>query len=339
MDLRNCDCMRLMDDLGDKSQHLIIADPPYFEIKGEFDFIWESFGAYLKDVEKWAIGIKRILADNGTLFWWGYSLKIAYVQIILDKYFHLENSLIWQKIDSMQIQYYSPESARTFNSHNERLLMYSNDYSPGDWNKTGGERVFEEKIKPRHPFAIYLRSEFEKAKLSQKEIAKLFPSRTGGLTGCVSNWLNGDNTPTQEQYLKIREYVNGKFLKKEYDFLKKEYDELKNQYEDLRIEYENQRRFFHNEMKFEEVLRFPQEANETSKWSHPTQKPPKLCRALIRTASKKGQNLFIPFLGSGAEAVEGLNHGLNVTGSELDPEHFKTVLKRINEETIQASLF
>ena len=29
--------------LPDKFANLIIADPPYFEVKGEFDFIWDSF--------------------------------------------------------------------------------------------------------------------------------------------------------------------------------------------------------------------------------------------------------------------------------------------------------
>jgi len=332
MDLRNCDCMDLMKELDPKSQHLIIVDPPYFEVKGEFDFKWKSFEDYLKDVEKWVIEIKRILADNGTLFWWGNSKKIAYSQIILDKCFHLENSIIWRKIDSMQIQYYSPDLARTFNTHNERLLMYSNDYEPSDWNKTGTERFFEEKIKPNHPFAIYIKSEFKKAGVSNREIAKLFPSKTGGLTGCVSNWLNGDNTPTKEQYLKIRDHLNGKYLRTEYEYLRTEY-------EDLRTEYEDQRRYFNNVMKYEDVLEFSQESHETAQHKHPTQKPPKLCRAIIHTCSRKGQNLFIPFMGSGVEVVEGFNYGLNVTASELDLDYYTTALNRIKEETKQISLF
>jgi len=115
----------LDNSLPDACASLIIADPPYFEVKGEFDFIWPDFAAYLADVERWAIECKRILKPNGTLFWWGNSKKIAYSQVILDKYFNLENSLVWRKIDSMQYQYYSPAQARTFNTHTERLLMYS----------------------------------------------------------------------------------------------------------------------------------------------------------------------------------------------------------------------
>jgi len=339
LDLRNMDCMGLMRGLPDSSQHLIIVDPPYYEVKGEFDFIWESFDDYLSDVAEWAKECTRILADNGTLFWWGHAKKIAYTQIIIDKHLSLCNSLVWEKVDSMQCQYYSPELARTFNTHNERLLMYSKDYEPGDWNKTGLERVMEEHVKPRHPFALYMRSEIERAQVDRKDIAALFPSKTGKLTGCVSNWLNGDNVPTRAQYLKIREYLNGDFLRKEYEELRKEYEELRKEYEELRKEYEELRRVFNNDLKLTDVLRFSQEASVTGKHKHPTQKAPTLTRALVRTCSKPGQNCFIPFLGSGTEAIAAWGCGLNVTGSELDPDYYAAMMERIDKETRQQELF
>ena len=57
--------------LPDKTVQLLIADPPYFQVKGDFDFIWKSFDDYLKDVEIWVKECKRLLADNGTLFRYG----------------------------------------------------------------------------------------------------------------------------------------------------------------------------------------------------------------------------------------------------------------------------
>jgi len=42
--------------------------------------------------------------------------------------------------------------------------------------------------------------QLEKSGLSQKNIAKHFPSKTGGLTGCVWNWANGSNVPTLKQW-------------------------------------------------------------------------------------------------------------------------------------------
>ena len=39
----------LKNNLPDGCADLIIADPPYFETKGEFDFIWPTFEDYLKE--------------------------------------------------------------------------------------------------------------------------------------------------------------------------------------------------------------------------------------------------------------------------------------------------
>ncbi len=56
--------------LPNKCASLIITDPPYFEVKGKFDFIWANREDYLAYVELWAKEFKRLLVDNGTLFWW-----------------------------------------------------------------------------------------------------------------------------------------------------------------------------------------------------------------------------------------------------------------------------
>jgi len=59
-------------------------------------------------------------------------------------------------------------------------------------------------------FCRYMEREFERGGVTRKEIAELFPSRTGRLTGCVSNWLLGYNIPTEEEYQRIAEYLQAK---------------------------------------------------------------------------------------------------------------------------------
>ena len=162
----------LNNTLPDKCANLIIADPPYFEVKGAFDFVWEDMQQYLKDCVKWVTECKRLLADNGTLFWYGYAKNIAYSQVILDEYFEFLNFITWVKKDGMQYQYYSVDTARMFTPNNERLLMYENKYNKED-----------------NPFAKYLRTQIEANKIKLGEIQVLYPSKTGGLTGCVSNWI------------------------------------------------------------------------------------------------------------------------------------------------------
>ena len=313
--------------LPDKSVQLIIADPPYFEVKGEFDFVWKSFDDYLQDVEKWAIECKRILADNGTLFWWGHAKKIAYTQVILDKYFNLENSIVWEKIDSIQMTMGSIDVNRSFTTHNERILMYSNEVG-----MTGLEMIMEEHIKPKHPFSKYLREEFEKAKVTAKEIAKLFPSASGGLTGCVSNWLNGDNVITEEQYNKIRNYLNGEYLRKEYEELRKEYEEL-------RKEYEEQRRYFYNELKLSEVFTFSQEGHITKQYDHETKKPEKLTRALILTCSRENDLVFVPFAGSGTECAMAIKEKRRFIGFDVNEKYVEMANKRVRKIASEPTLF
>jgi len=300
--------------LEDKSVQLIIADPPYFEVKGQFDFIWDSFDDYLKDVEKWAIECKRLLADNGTLFWWGMDRKLAYSQVILDKYFNLIGTPVWEKPSNPN----EWDTRRTFPERAaERILMYEKS---GD--KTGEEIVFEKFLKPRNPFSKYLKEQFKKANITNREISKLFPSKTGALTGCVSNWLNGDNVITQEQYLKIRNFLNNKYLLKEYEELRKEYEEL--------------RRPFNNYLSLTDVFRFPRENN---KFKHDTKKPEKLTRALINTCSRKGDLVLVPFAGSGTECAMAAKEGRKFIGFDIEPNYVEMANTRCSEHLKQTSLF
>lgn len=54
----------------------------------------------------------------------------------------------------------------------------------------------------------YLKQSRELKKLSQKDIAQSFLSKTGGLTGCVWNWENGANIPTLEQWDKLKQLLD-----------------------------------------------------------------------------------------------------------------------------------
>ena len=331
----NEDCLETMNRIDDKSINLIIADFPYFEVKGDFDFIWKDFNEFLEWVEVCAKEFKRILADNGSLYVYGHAKKIAYKQIIFDKYFNLENVIKWLKTDCQtRIGY---ENFNSYPPVTEHILFYSNGF-----NMTGLEMITEEYIKPNNPFSKYLKEEFKKAKVSNKEIATLFPSKTGGLTGCVSNWLNGDNVITEEQYLKVRYFLNNNYLLKPYEDLRKEYEDLRKEYEDLR-------RPFNNKHRVDDVIALAQDVHITGTYKHPTQKTPRLSKILVETSSKENDLVYIPFGGSGTELEQ--CHLLNrkYIGSELEKKYCDMIEDRIknakgevglfSEEMIQGSLF
>ena len=287
----------LNNELPDKCADLIIADPPYFEVKGAFDFVWNSFDDYLKDVEKWAVECKRILKDNGTLFWYGDAKKIAYSQIIFDKYFELLSNVTIHIYDR-QTNKIRKEDARSFINTTERVLMYSNE----TFNLT--QCVFH--------IRDYIRSEIEKSKgkIIFKEINKALGTATNGggvASACLSLSKSEPAMITKEMYLKLQEYCKP-FLRKEYEELRKEYEEL--------------RRVFNPKEQYKmDVLRFSQEGHKTGKFDHDTVKPEKLTRVLIQTCSKKGQTLVVPFAGSGTECAMGIKEGLNVYGFEIEPKY------------------
>ncbi len=66
------DVLKYLKKLESNSTDLIIADPPYFEVYGEFDFgKFKNEKEYVQWCKKWLKECKRILKDTGTIILWG----------------------------------------------------------------------------------------------------------------------------------------------------------------------------------------------------------------------------------------------------------------------------
>jgi DNA modification methylase len=297
--------------LPDKCANLIIADPPYFEVKGSFDFVWKSFDDYLKDVEKWAIECKRILADNGTLFWYGHAKRIAYAQIIFDKHFNLINNLVWNKGSFMGLE--ESEGLRSFAPCTERILMYGLQQE----DLTGKHY---EKVK------FYFWEEYEKSGLTLKTANELMGLATTGAN--LAGELFGKNRdrfcfPTYEKYTLLQK---SGFFKKPYEELRKEYEEL--------------RRPFENSFKLQEIITYGNEATKTgAKYDHDTCKPEKLTRALILTCTRKNDLVVVPFAGSGTECAMSAKEGRKFIGFDIESKYVEMSNKRCKLILSQPQLF
>lgn len=317
----NCDFLE--NKLPDKCANLIIADPPYFETKGDFDFIWKSFEEYLKDVERWAIECKRLLSDNGTLFWYGSSKNIAYSQIIFDKYFRLLNNLVWDKGNFMGLE--KSNTLRSFAPCTERILMYASNIE----DLTGEQFIEREYIAKRNPFSIVLKNARIEKGVSINAIAeygKFYKNVNHG--GMVTNWEKGYAIPNIEQWNILMNYLS---IKEDYEQLKIEYDNLRLIYENERLEFEKKRRYFSNSFGLQEVLRFSNEAAKTGrKYEHDTVKPETLTRALILTCSRPDDFIIIPFVGSGTECAMAFKENRNFIGFDIEQKYVKIANGRIS---------
>jgi site-specific DNA-methyltransferase (adenine-specific) len=174
-------------------------------------------------------------------------------------------------------------------------------------------------------FGAYLASEFERAGVARKQVAGLFPSASGGLTGCVSNWLIGYNCPTAEQYEKMRELLGDGFLRREY--------------EDLRREYEDLRRPFKldDKLQWGDVWDFDPPPPTFGK--HPCEKPLALLKHILIVSTKPDALVLDAFMGSGTTGDAALQLGRNFIGIERDPHWFDIACKRIEQAQRQGDFF
>ena len=308
--------------LPDKSVQLIIADPPYFEVKGAFDFVWPSFDAYLSDVERWAQECKRVLADNGTLFWYGHAKKIAYAQIVFDRDFNLVNNLVWRKLECQTLRN-QPSAQRSFAPVTERILMYSNETDGiGESEKNYQLQIGRKHTEIMEPIISYMIGEMKAAGYDCPRINK----ETG--TCMSSHWFARTSQwclPTKEWYAKLQKLFNGEYLRKEYEELRKEYEEL--------------RRPFNMDTLITDVLEYSQESHITKAYEHETKKPEGLTRMLIQTCSRPNDIVLAPFAGSGTECAMAIKEGRRCIGFDIEPKYVEMANKRIEKHLSQPTIF
>jgi site-specific DNA-methyltransferase (adenine-specific)/adenine-specific DNA-methyltransferase len=65
------------------------------------------------------------------------------------------------------------------------------------------------------------------------------------------------------------------------------------------------------------------------KVNHPTQKPLSISSRIVQHFSNQGDNILVPFVGSGSECVAAMTNGRNYTGFELNPEYISIAQERI----------
>jgi DNA modification methylase len=72
---------------------------------------------------------------------------------------------------------------------------------------------------------------------------------------------------------------------------------------------------------------------------HPTTKPLAWMRWAVLLASKPGDTILDPFMGSGTTGVAAIQTGRNFIGTELDADYFAIAQRRCHEATLQPQLF
>jgi site-specific DNA-methyltransferase (adenine-specific) len=318
IELRKGDCLELMKDIKDKSIDLVIIDPPYNIKKDTWDDI-VNYEEWMKEV---ILELQRVLKDKGSFYMFHSEIQVIsdFIVFFRDKTnFIFKQFIVWNKRFSPSNKkgfldgYVSVDNLRNYQQMAEYCLYYTFQ------DETGLSKIINLCTKPS---ASYLKSELKKANITAREISKLFPSKTGGLTGCVSNWLTGKSFIMKWQYEKIKNHLNNKYLRREYEDLRREYEDLRREYEDLRYVFNNQKT--HHSVWNYDIA---------NKQGHITPKPIKMIENMIKHSSNESDVVLDCFAGSGTigKACQNLNR--NCIMIEREEEYCKVIKERLQLKT------
>jgi len=338
----NLDAMEMLKQIDDQSVDLVVIDPPYFQVmtsdwKGE-KYDWDKTHKTIEEYQNWIkeLGeeIKRVLKSTGSFYVFADDKVCAYVQIILDKLFNLENSITWVKPNNLTIKGWT--QYRSYAPITEKILFYSKEIQ-----KTGLQQIYDNKecflsIKK------YFKDEKTKSGLTNKDFNLMFSEYTNK-EGCkdrsVIEHYFGNNQwvfPTKEIYENILQKTG--FFQRTYKSLEEEYVKLKQQYDGLIEGYESLRRHFNPKNNFTDVWTFNIMGGKESLGKHPTQKPITIIKRIIETSSKEGNLIIDCFVGSGttAKACQELNR--NFICGDNNKEYVELTNQRLQQQPLKFAL-
>lgn len=176
------DMLDMLDVVEENSIDSIVTDPPY-----ELNFMnkgWDNAGISFKK-ETWEQCFKALKPGGHLLAFGGTRTYHRIACAIEDAGFEIRDCIMW-----------------IYGSGFPKSMDISKQI-----DKRGGCTVGW--------FGDYLKDVLKERGMSYSDLSKYFPSKSGNLTGRVSNWINNLELPTNEQFNKVCEILNLPFSKLE----------------------------------------------------------------------------------------------------------------------------
>lgn len=324
------DCVEVMKGMDDESIDLIILDPPYNIGIDEWDNVGKNETEYIEYLTPYINEALRVLRKNGSLYVFGHFRFIGDIKCFISKSgAKLLSWIIWDKGSKEQ------NATRTYADVTEHILYFVKGIRK-DMNIQTEKNTVRE----------YLRSEKEKANLTNKELNIKF-SELYNKVGCkdrsvIEHYFSEMQWvfPTQEIYEKILQQTG--FFKRAYHDLKKEYQSLVYTFnhEEIRTKRNpKDKRSFKYENQIMTNVWYFNDKQEMTEYEHPTIKPLQLIKTIIKASSNEGDTVLDCFMGSGTSGVGCLQLNRKFIGVEIDPAYFKIAQRRISIEASKYKLF
>jgi adenine-specific DNA-methyltransferase len=314
------DCLEGMKELPDSSVDLIVADPPYMDVKmdQEWDRQWKTRDDYLVWIGELCKTWMRVLKPNGSLYVFASPQMAAHVEVTIGKVLNVLNRIRWLKEAGWHRKAVK-EELRSYLSPWEEIVFAEHPAASIDY-ETGCDGIVASVFES---IRQYLSKERDRAGWTTRRVAEEFQKKTGSrtVTGMAGHWFEKVQwtLPTEENYQWLRQLFN-----KEGD-----YEYLRRDYEDLRRDYEYLRRPFSvsSDIPYTDVWDFPTVQAYNDK--HVCEKPKELLKHIVTVSSRDGATVLDPFMGSGALGVVCKQTGRNYIGMETDASYFKRAKRRV----------
>lgn len=196
--------MEVMPALGRKFD-LLLTDPPYGRIKGDFDMIWKCNGRFLDDCQKWRDMMLGVMKKNATLWWFAWPSNAGRIEAMLAEKLNVLSHVVWIKPCPTALKA-NPEVLRAPHPETERIIMAE---------RYEADELFLRNSSSERPglFADlrdYLIQERDKAGFTNAEINQQWREEKGGKGGMASHWFTDSQwmLPTPENYQWLQKLFN-----------------------------------------------------------------------------------------------------------------------------------
>lgn len=297
LSLYQIDVLEGLKNIPDKSQDLIIADPPYYKaINEKWDKQWKTEAEYLDWCKLWFNECVRVLKDTGSFYCYGnFDILSKQKVLIFDKQLNFRQNITLNK-GLKSIAGRTSDKLRMFPTASEQLLFYT---------KQTMDEINED-------LRFYFENEYKKTGLTNEEISLLI---TNNRTGCTYHYITKKTQwkiPTEEVYLKLQAKT-GLFNIPYYE---------------IKSKFDNNRFTFNLPYATTDVWDF---TPDKVRYGHPTQKPQDICQRIIKASSNENDNVLIPFAGSGSEMIGCKELKRNCIAFEIESKYIDIIKQRTND--------
>jgi len=304
------DCLEGLKQMEDNSVDLIVTDPPYNIGIAE----WDKIKDYKNFCRGWIKEIIRITKPNKALWIFGNQHSTHILRDILDddSDVRFRSKIIWNKGVGI------PNNLNFSNLYEEILYHI----------KVPNPRILKD-------FGDYIKNKRKDLNLSLKEIG-IFCGEEWYHRGGHLYFETGLVIPTVEQYIKLKDVLK---LNNNYDIYFDNHFVFNLESVGVKWKYDKDKRNKRGWKNCGDVWNIPQLSGTfKERLAHPTQKPIKLIRRMIKVSSNEGDIILDPFMGSGTTAVAAKQLNRNFIGFELSQKYCDIANKRLEQENLKGWL-